>query len=132
MKDYRSQKEVQNDIEDGSLSLRDLVAAYLERIKATSDLNIFLETFDEEALSLADEIEEKIKSGSGGKLAGMVVSVKDNICYKGHKVSAASKILENFESLYHSTAVQRLLEEDAIIVGRVNCDEFAMGASNEN
>ena len=132
MKNYRSLKEVQNDVKDGSLSLKDLVAAYLERIKATSGLNIFLETFDDEALALADEIEDKIKSDSGGKLAGMVVAIKDNICYKGHKVSAASKILENFESLYDSTAVKRLLEEDAIIVGRVNCDEFAMGASNEN
>jgi aspartyl-tRNA(Asn)/glutamyl-tRNA(Gln) amidotransferase subunit A len=62
----------------------------------------------------------------------MVISLKDNLCLKGHKVSAASKILEGFESLYTGTAVQRLLDEDAIIIGRVNCDEFAMGASNEN
>jgi len=65
-------------------------------------------------------------------LAGMVIGIKDNLCYEGHKVSAASKILEGFESLFTGTAVQRLLDEDAIIIGRLNCDEFAMGSSNEN
>jgi aspartyl-tRNA(Asn)/glutamyl-tRNA(Gln) amidotransferase subunit A len=62
----------------------------------------------------------------------MVIGLKDNICYKDHKVSAASKILEGFTSIYSSTVVERLLAEDAIIIGRLNCDEFAMGASNEN
>src|SRR5690606_36137748 len=58
--------------------------------------------------------------------------LKDNICYKGHKVSASSKILEGFESLFSATVTERLLDEGAIIIGRLNCDEFAMGASNEN
>lgn len=62
----------------------------------------------------------------------MVIGLKDNLCYQGHKVSAASKILENFESLFTGTAVERLLAEDAVIIGRLNCDEFAMGSSNEN
>ena len=62
----------------------------------------------------------------------MIIGIKDNICYKGHKVSAASKILENFESLFNATVIERLLAEDAIIIGRLNCDEFAMGSSNEN
>jgi aspartyl-tRNA(Asn)/glutamyl-tRNA(Gln) amidotransferase subunit A len=61
----------------------------------------------------------------------MVIAIKDNICYKGHRVSGSSKILEGFVSLYHSTVVERLLAEDAIIIGRCNCDEFAMGSSNE-
>lgn len=67
-----------------------------------------------------------------GKLAGMVIAIKDNICYKGHKLSSSSKILEGFESLFSATVVERLLAEDAIIIGRCNCDEFAMGSSNEN
>src|SRR5207302_2918345 len=76
---------------------------------------------------------KKISEGSAiGKLYGTVIALKDNICYKGHKVSAGSKILENFISLYNSTVVERLLAEDAIIIGRTNCDEFAMGSSNEN
>jgi aspartyl-tRNA(Asn)/glutamyl-tRNA(Gln) amidotransferase subunit A len=62
----------------------------------------------------------------------MVVGIKDNICYKDHQVSASSTILEGFESLYTATALQRLLDEDAVIIGRLNCDEFAMGSSNEN
>ena len=62
----------------------------------------------------------------------MILGIKDNICYKGHKVSASSKILNNFESLYTSTVLQRLIDEDAIVIGRLNCDEFAMGSSNEN
>jgi aspartyl-tRNA(Asn)/glutamyl-tRNA(Gln) amidotransferase subunit A len=62
----------------------------------------------------------------------MVIAIKDNMAYKGHKVSAASKILEGFESLYHATVVERLLNEDVVIIGRTNCDEFAMGSSNEN
>jgi aspartyl-tRNA(Asn)/glutamyl-tRNA(Gln) amidotransferase subunit A len=62
----------------------------------------------------------------------MVIAIKDNICYANHKVSGASKILENFESIYNATVVNKLLAENAIIIGRVNCDEFAMGGSNEN
>jgi aspartyl-tRNA(Asn)/glutamyl-tRNA(Gln) amidotransferase subunit A len=66
-----------------------------------------------------------------GRLAGMVVSIKDVICYQDHKVTAGSKILEGFESLFSATVVERLLAEDAIIIGRTNCDEFAMGSTNE-
>jgi aspartyl-tRNA(Asn)/glutamyl-tRNA(Gln) amidotransferase subunit A len=62
----------------------------------------------------------------------MVVGIKDNLCYKNHKVSASSKILDGFESLFTATSVQRLIDEDAIIIGRLNCDEFAMGSANEN
>ena len=62
----------------------------------------------------------------------MVVAIKDVLCYKDHKVTAASKILEGFVSLYNATAVQRLLDEDAIIIGTCNCDEFAMGSTSEN
>lgn len=80
----------------------------------------------------AEKVDEKLKKGTAGKLAGLVIGIKDNICYKGHKVSASSKILENFESLYDATVVERLKKEDAIIIGRLNCDEFAMGSSNEN
>ena len=66
------------------------------------------------------------------KLHGVVIAIKDVICYKDHAVTAASNILNGFTSLYNSTAVQRLLEEDAIIIGSCNCDEFAMGSTNEN
>ncbi len=96
------------------------------------DLHAFLEIFEESALEQASLVDDKIKAGDAGPLAGMVISLKDNICYKDHKVSAASRILGNFTSLYSATAVERALAADVVILGRTNCDEFAMGSSNEN
>ncbi len=132
MKKYVSLLEIQKDLDQNGLELKDLVGQYLQNIKESADLNIFLEVFEEEALARAEEIGAKLKSGNAGRLAGMVIALKDNICYKDHRVGAASKILDGFESLYDATVTRKLLEEDAIIIGRVNCDEFAMGASNEN
>jgi aspartyl-tRNA(Asn)/glutamyl-tRNA(Gln) amidotransferase subunit A len=132
LKAYRSLSEIRSDLHDGHLTLSDLVNDYLNRIDEKADLNIFLEVYKEEALAKAEEISRKLKEGSAGRLAGMVIALKDNICYGEHRVSAASRILEGFESLYDATVVSRLLAEDAILIGRVNCDEFAMGSSNEN
>lgn len=109
-----------------------LVLNYINVIKAKANLNAFLEIFEEEAIQRAQATDEKIKMGKAGKLAGLVIGIKDNICYKDHEVSAASKILKGFKSIYSATVVERLLAEDAIIIGRLNCDEFAMGGSNEN
>ena len=109
-----------------------ITRSYLDEIEKTKHLNAFIEIFTKEALETAKQIDKKIKSGSAGKLAGMVIGLKDNLCYKGHKVTASSKMLKNFESIYSATVVERLLKEDAIIIGRLNCDEFAMGSSNEN
>ncbi len=115
-----------------SVTCVSLVDHYIQKIKDREHLNIFLEVFDDSAVAKAKEVDAKIASGTAGKLAGMVIAIKDNICYKDHKVSGSSKILGGFESLFSSTAVERLLAEDAIIIGRTNCDEFAMGSSNEN
>ncbi len=123
---------MQADLKAGKTTMMEVVNAFLERIEAKSDLNIFLEVFSKDARERATVIDQKMKHGTAGKLAGLVISIKDNMCFNGHAVSAASKILENFESLFTATAVQRLLDEDAIIIGRTNCDEFAMGSSNEN
>lgn len=128
---YKNFAEVKSALASG-VSVLNIVEGYLTAIEQHSDLNAFLEVFEDSAKNQAIVIDEKIKSGKAGKLAGMVIGLKDNFCYKGHKVSAASKILEGFESLYTATAVQRLLDEDAVIIGRLNCDEFAMGSSNEN
>lgn len=132
MNSYRSLQAVQSAIDSGDIDMPELVRQYLTRIDQTHHLNIFREVFREEALSRASTIQEKLNSRKAGKLAGMVIAIKDNICYKDHKLSAASKILDGFESLYSATAVEKLLAEDAIVIGRVNCDEFAMGGSNEN
>lgn len=127
----RTYTEVKNALASGDTVVR-ILEGYLTQIKANNHLNAFLEVFEDSAKAKAIEVDQKIKDGTAGRLAGMVIGLKDNMCYEGHKVSAASKILEGFESLFTGTAVQRLIDEDAIIIGRLNCDEFAMGSSNEN
>jgi aspartyl-tRNA(Asn)/glutamyl-tRNA(Gln) amidotransferase subunit A len=131
LKDYTSYSEVKRDLTQGVVSCVQLVDTYINKIKA-STANSFLEIFENSAPEKAAEVDQKLKNGTAGKLAGMVIGIKDNICYKNHKVSGASKILEGYTSIYSATVVERLLAEDAIIIGRLNCDEFAMGGSNEN
>ncbi|MDP4686924.1 MAG: Asp-tRNA(Asn)/Glu-tRNA(Gln) amidotransferase subunit GatA [Salibacteraceae bacterium] len=113
-------------------SATELTEFYLKKAETEDKYNAFREVFRDSALALAQKVDEKVKAGTAGELAGVIIGIKDNICYEGHKVGAASKILEGFESLFSATAVERLLAEDAIIIGRLNCDEFAMGSSNEN
>ncbi len=131
MKNYTSLSAVREDLSNGTVSCMNLTKGYIQKIE-NSKTNSFLEIFETSALEKAKEVDEKLQNNTAGKLAGMVIGIKDNICYKGHKVSGASKILEGFESVYNATVVDRLLAEDAIIIGRLNCDEFAMGGSNEN
>ncbi len=109
------------------------VKHYLSLINEKKHLNAFLEIFETDALQQASLLDEHRKQGKPlGKLHGVVVAIKDVLSYKGHRVSAASKILDGFTALYSATAVEKLLEEGAIIIGRNNCDEFAMGSSSEN
>ncbi len=132
MKPFYSISELHKALYSHKTTCLDVTKNYLNRISEYKKLNIFIEVYKKEALSRASIIDKKIKSGNAGKLAGVVIGIKDNLCYKNHKVSAASKILNGFESLFTATALQKLLDEDAIIIGRLNCDEFAMGSSNEN
>lgn len=109
------------------------VSHYLNRIDQNSYLNAFVEVYAQEALDKARRLDEERLSGKPMKrLHGVVVALKDVICYQGHKVTAASNILYGFESTFSASAVQYLLDEDAIIIGNCNCDEFAMGSTNEN
>jgi aspartyl-tRNA(Asn)/glutamyl-tRNA(Gln) amidotransferase subunit A len=120
-------------IENKSLTCVELVDHYLKVIhQKNPSLNAFLEVYDEEAKSQAKLVDAKIQNGTAGKLAGMIVGLKDVLCHKDHKLGASSKMLVGFESQFDGTAVERLLKEDAIVIGRQNCDEFAMGSSNEN
>jgi aspartyl-tRNA(Asn)/glutamyl-tRNA(Gln) amidotransferase subunit A len=133
VKTYNSLSLIRTDLENNTLTCVGLTNEYLRCIQEKNgELNIFLEIFEASALKKAEEVDKKIKDKTAGKLAGLVIALKDNICYKGHQVSASSRILGKFESLYSATVVERLLAEDAIIIGRTNCDEFAMGSSNEN
>lgn len=117
----------------GEQTCAQAVQFYLDQIAQHQDLNAYLEVFAEEALQRAKVLDEQSsKKQLVGKLHGVVVGIKDVLCYKDHHVSAASKILENYTAVYSATAIEKLLAEGAIIIGRQNCDEFAMGSSNEN
>lgn len=130
---YQNISEYQQQLFEGNFSCLDAVEHYLKKINEQKHLNAFIGVYDKESRERAIELDEKRKNGVAcGKLYGVVIAIKDVICYKDHPVSAASGILKNFSSIYNSTAVEKLLNEDAIIIGNCNCDEFAMGSTNEN
>ena len=132
MKHYSRISSIREDLNAGHISCVSMVEYYLKNIESQQHLNAFLEVWGEEAIERAKAIDEKVKAGTAGRLAGCVIALKDVLAYKDHRVGSSSKILEGFTSIYSATVVQRLLDEDAIFIGRTNCDEFAMGASNEN
>ncbi|RZK17193.1 MAG: Asp-tRNA(Asn)/Glu-tRNA(Gln) amidotransferase subunit GatA [Hymenobacter sp.] len=130
---YSSLSEIQRELAAGTTSCRQLVEYYLDNIaRRNAELNVFLEVWADEARQQALVIDEKLANGTAGRLAGMVIGLKDVLAYEGHALQSSSRILDGFTSLFTGTAVQRLLAEDAIFIGRQNCDEFAMGGSNEN
>ena len=117
----------------GQTSCIQAVDFYLNQINQHQHLNSFLEVFSEEAKLRANQLDaSRANEKPLGKLHGVVIGIKDVLCYKDHQVSAASHILENYTAIYSATAIEKLLAEGAIIIGRQNCDEFAMGSSNEN
>ncbi|AXY77446.1 Asp-tRNA(Asn)/Glu-tRNA(Gln) amidotransferase subunit GatA [Paraflavitalea soli] len=121
------------DLLNGATTCVAAVQHFLHNIEQKRHLNAYLQVYDQEALQLAARLDEDRAAGKPlGKLHGVVIALKDVICYKDHPVSAASRILQNFTSVYNATAVERLLAEGAIIIGNTNCDEFAMGSTNEN
>lgn len=132
MENFRTYSSLRQALDEGRISCREIVEFHLNRIDEHSGLNAFLEVYRDEALIQADIVDEKIRRGEAGRLAGLVVGLKDVICLKDHGLQASSKILQGFKSQFTSPAVQRMIDADAIIIGRQNCDEFAMGSSNEN
>ncbi|WP_194774379.1 Asp-tRNA(Asn)/Glu-tRNA(Gln) amidotransferase subunit GatA [Pararhodonellum marinum] len=132
MTKYRSFDDIKKSLENKETNCQAIVEYYLQNIQTKAHLNAFVEVYELSAKQQAERIDQKLHSGSAGKLAGMVVAIKDVLCYEGHGANASSKILSGFESQFSATAVQKLVDEDAIIIGRLNCDEFGMGSSNEN
>ncbi len=132
MKVYNTLSSIREDIISNQITLSVLVQHYLDTIESKKHLKAFTEVYAKEALLEASRIQSKIKEGHAGKLAGMVIGIKDLLCHKDHSLQSSSKILEGFKSQFTATAIQRLIDEDAIIIGRQNCDEFAMGSSNEH
>jgi aspartyl-tRNA(Asn)/glutamyl-tRNA(Gln) amidotransferase subunit A len=125
--------EIRRQLNAGEQTCVGLVQNHLAQIDAHNDkLNAFLAVYRDEALARAEVIDHKLAAGQAGSLAGLVVGIKDLLCYESHGSQAGSQILNGFESTFSATAVQRLLDADAIIIGRQNCDEFGMGSTNEN
>ena len=124
--------EFVQQVKNGNISAEDFVAKTLERIQSIDDkLHAFL-FVNEKAIDQARDIDKKIKSGSKvGACFGMPISIKDNMCIKDSKTTCASKMLENFVAPYDATVITKLKEQDAIFVGKVNLDEFAMGLTTE-
>lgn len=128
---YPSIESLHSALYAGETTCAKLVEASLVRAEEKSDLNIFIELFPETARAQALAVDQKIQSQTAGPLAGVIMALKDNLCFKGHGVSASSNMLRDFESQFTATVVQKLIDADAIILGRTGCDEFAMGSSNE-
>lgn len=118
---------------NGNTSCEEAVHYYLEQIRQQADLNAFVQVYEEEAIAHAISLDRSRSSTQPlPPLHGVVVALKDVLCYQDHPVTAASHILEGYKSIYNATAVQKLLDAGAIIIGHTNCDEFAMGSTNEN
>ena len=130
----QSLAHLQADILGGQITCEQHVQQCLAMIEKSAHLNIYLHIYREEALAQAADIDRRAKADPArlGTLFGLVCSLKDVICYADHPATAGSRILAGYQSPFSATVVERLLSEDAIIIGTVNCDEFAMGSSNEN
>lgn len=130
MTDFSSVRE---HLKSGKQNLPELVDEFLARIKErNSEINAFVSVDEKEAREEARAIQKRIDDGSAGRLAGAVIGIKDIICQKGKPATCASGILKDFESVYDATVIEKLRSEDALLIGRLNMDEFAMGSSNEN
>ena len=121
---FRNIQQYQNELIQQKVTCTEAVNYYLNNIEEKKHLNAFVEVYASEALQKAKILDDKRKNGGTLKsLHGVIIALKDVICYKGHKVTASSKILTGFTSIYSSTAVQRLLDEDAIATANNNCTD---------
>jgi len=120
------------EVKNGNLTVEEFISKTIERIqKVDSNLHAYL-SINEQAIEQARKIDKKIKANENvGSCMGMPISIKDNMCVKGTKTTCASKMLENFVAPYDATVVSKLKDNDAIIIGKTNLDEFAMGLSTE-
>ena len=122
----------QKSLKNREISSVELTKAYLDAIEKTSSLGAYVDLQKDYALEMAKNSDKKINQGVAGPLEGIPIGVKDMFCTKGIKTTASSKILENFYPTYESTVTQNLWNDGAVMLGKLSCDEFAMGSSNEN
>jgi aspartyl-tRNA(Asn)/glutamyl-tRNA(Gln) amidotransferase subunit A len=132
--DSLSASQLRDGIAAGKVSSLEVTKAVLERIgRLEPIIGAYISTFEDQALKAAADVDRRVAAGeSVGRLGGVPVAIKDNMCATFGATTCASKILENFHAPYNATVVERLLAADAIIVGKANMDEFAMGSSTEN
>lgn len=127
-----SMTELHTMLTKKEVSVHDVLEAYMQNIEARNrDINAYLEVFDD-VVTQADAAQLKIDSGEAGVFTGIPIGIKDNILIKGRHVSAASKILEGYRATYDATVIEKMKKDAPIFLGRLNCDEFAMGGSTEN
>jgi aspartyl-tRNA(Asn)/glutamyl-tRNA(Gln) amidotransferase subunit A len=121
-----------NEIKNGNLTAEEFISKTFERIKKIDDnLHAYL-SLNDNAIEQARQIDKRIKAKENvGVCFGMPISIKDNICVKGTKTTCGSKVLEDFVAPYDATVITKLKAEDAIIIGKTNLDEFAMGLTTE-
>jgi aspartyl-tRNA(Asn)/glutamyl-tRNA(Gln) amidotransferase subunit A len=124
-------EKAHQSLKAGEFTCRELLSAYLGVIQEKNkELNAYLEIY-EDGLKQADQADEMFKNGSATQMTGIPIAIKDNILFKGHTVSAGSKILENYTATYDATVIKELRKAGAVIIGRTNMDEFAMGSSTQ-
>jgi aspartyl-tRNA(Asn)/glutamyl-tRNA(Gln) amidotransferase subunit A len=123
---------VRDAVQRRSVSVVRLTREALRNIDAAAHLNAFITVLADRALEKAEEVDRRIADGSAGRLAGMVVAVKDLLAMRGVRNTCGSRMLDGYVSPYDATAVERLEAEDAVVIGKTNMDEFGMGSSNEN
>lgn len=130
---FDSIQQYHADLLHGRVTCVSTVEFYLQKIRDQAHLNALTHLYEEEALHMARKLDADRAAGKKpGRLHGVVVAIKDVISYEGHELTACSNMLTGFKAIYNATAIQRLLDEEAIIIGNTNCDEFAMGSTNEN
>ncbi|HHW30769.1 MAG TPA: Asp-tRNA(Asn)/Glu-tRNA(Gln) amidotransferase subunit GatA [Clostridiaceae bacterium] len=132
--EFMSAEDIRKGIEEKRFSAEEIAVKFIENIKTKdNEINAFLLLCEEKAIEQAKLIDKKKSKGEPlGKLAGVPVAIKDNICTDGIRTTCASRMLEDFIPPYNATVVDKLINEDAIIIGKTNMDEFAMGSSTEN
>lgn len=125
--------ELRKRLDAGEITSEQVTQAYLDRIVATNDqVNSFITVCQEEALAAARTADQRIAAGNAAPLTGIPIAVKDIFNTSGIRTTCASRILENYVAPYDATTIARLKEQDAVLLGKLNMDEFAMGSSNEN
>jgi len=130
---FSSYQNLRKRLLSREISCETVVLDYIERIRNSHERNVYITVFNDQALLRARELDRKLEVGEEpGRLFGLPMAIKDNLSVKDASLTCASKILEGYTAVYNATAVERLLEEDAVFLGKVNMDEFAMGSSNEN